>query len=40
VLEWSGELIGVDGEVGFFAGEAILRGLELRRQSVQDWSSR
>lgn len=35
-VEWSGELIGVAGQVGFFAREAILRGLELGRQSVQD----
>ena len=32
VLERSGELIGVAGQVGFFAGEAILRRLELGPQ--------
>ena len=36
VLERSGELIAVASQVGSFAGEAILRGLELGRQSVQD----
>src|SRR5216684_6548281 len=36
VLKRSGELIGVAGQVGFFAGEAILRGLELGPQSVQE----
>jgi hypothetical protein len=36
VLEWSGELIGVAGQVGFFAGEAILRGHELGPKSLQE----
>ena len=34
VLKPSGELIGVAGQVGFFAGEAILRGLELGIECV------
>lgn len=36
VLERSGELIGVAGQVGFFAGEAILCRLELGIECVKE----
>ena len=36
MLKWSGELIGVAGQVGFFAGETILRSPELGAESVQE----
>src|SRR5258708_14206050 len=36
LLEGSGELIGVAGQVGFFAGEAILCRLELGIECVKD----
>ena len=36
VLKGSGELIGVAGQVGFFAGEAILRRLELGIECVKE----
>ena len=36
VLERSGELIGVAGQVGFFAGEAILCRLELGVECVKE----
>ncbi len=36
VLKRSGELIGVASQVGFFAGEAILRRLELGIECVKE----
>jgi hypothetical protein len=36
VLEWSGQLIGVAGQVGFFRGVAILCPLELGIQCVKE----
>ena len=36
VLERSGQLIGVAGQVGFFAGETILGSPELGAESVQE----
>ena len=36
VLERSGELIGVAGQVGLLAGEAILRRLELGIECVKE----
>src|ERR1700686_4660399 len=36
VVEWPGELVGVAGQVGFFAGETILRGPELGAESVKE----
>ena len=36
VLKWSGELIGVASQVGFFAGEAIPCPLELGIECVKE----